>query len=501
MVDNPFEGKYVWDYLKPENNNRSEILSKILNPYIQSSEKVLDINCGFSPLAGLFLSNNCDFTGFDISEEAIAYAKERFKKANFFVSDDSSAPVPSDLDVIIHLGVTGGKDRWNLESKTEIETTKRAILNNLPRMIILESAQVRKTSYETLRDFVKELSAYELKEEREYDFKITNTSTNAHANSASKRIISVFTKNRSFCSLQDSALAALITELGSPNAQRTTVPDLNLGFGFLYYSLARTLRPRLTIVLGSKNGFSPIAVALGIKDNSNGGRLILVDAGYSNEEDGKETGTGGIGFWRKPDKVDSLLKKFGVQDIVEVKVMKTSEFVGIWKEKQVEKVNLLIIDADHKFEGVKHDFEAFSKFMEDDGVIVFHDTMVEYGYNGYPFGVKKYVENVLKTNSEYESFTLPIWPGLGFVRKQNRTLAQRIEPIPSEEEYTPSKYDEERKELWETIVSLKQKNKKLNQKVQEYDGGMSDEERRRLWSRIVKLKQKNRELIQKLEGQ
>ena len=41
----------------------------------------------------------------------------------------------------------------------------------------------------------------------------------------------------------------------------------NLGFGFLYYSIVRMLRPQHTLVIGSGFGFSVVCLALGIRDN------------------------------------------------------------------------------------------------------------------------------------------------------------------------------------------------------------------------------------------
>src|SRR5919106_2680852 len=55
---------------------------------------------------------------------------------------------------------------------------------------------------------------------------------------------------------------------------------LNLGFGFLYYALARTLRPRHVVVIGSGYGFSVACLALGLRDNRKG-RLSFVDPSYS----------------------------------------------------------------------------------------------------------------------------------------------------------------------------------------------------------------------------
>lgn len=43
------------------------------------------------------------------------------------------------------------------------------------------------------------------------------------------------------------------------------------------------------------------------------------------------------------------------------------------------KFDLLFIDGDHTFEGVKHDFEKFLPFVKDKGIILFHDYSYEAG--------------------------------------------------------------------------------------------------------------------------
>jgi len=45
---------------------------------------------------------------------------------------------------------------------------------------------------------------------------------------------------------------------------------LNIGFGFLYYGLVRTLRPAHAVVIGSGFGFSVVCLALGLNDNGAG---------------------------------------------------------------------------------------------------------------------------------------------------------------------------------------------------------------------------------------
>ena len=62
-----------------------------------------------------------------------------------------------------------------------------------------------------------------------------------------------------------------------PWGHHEAATELNLGFGFLYYGLVRTLRPQHVLVIGSGFGFSVVCLALGLKDNSEPGHLSFVD--------------------------------------------------------------------------------------------------------------------------------------------------------------------------------------------------------------------------------
>ena len=77
-------------------------------------------------------------------------------------------------------------------------------------------------------------------------------------------------------------------------------------------------------------------------------------------------------------------------------------------------IDILHIDGDHAYESVKKDFETWSKFVKDDGVILMHDTCVEY------FGVKDFFAeiNLPKTNFPQSS-------GLGVVSK-NAELVEKV---------------------------------------------------------------------------
>jgi len=234
-----------------------------------------------------------------------------------------------------------------------------------------------------------------------------------------------FTRDRTSCSLSDGEIAKIFAIL-HPGCQAESIADLNLGFGFAYYAFARILRPKLVVVFGSMIGFSPVCFALGVKDNANDGRVVLVDAGYSDQADGKAKGFGGIGFWKESSKYNALFKEFDVEDIIDVKLMKTSEFAECYKKDVMPPIDLLMIDADHSFEGFKFDLETFSRFVRDDGLILCHDTMVEYGRWGYPCGIKKYFEDVIEKCGEYEYVTLNFGNGLGIIKRSRRAINRYV---------------------------------------------------------------------------
>jgi predicted O-methyltransferase YrrM len=230
------------------------------------------------------------------------------------------------------------------------------------------------------------------------------------------------------CSLNDETLLRLLEET-SPSAQATSAPDLNVGFGFLYYSMGRILRPKLAVVLGSKMGFSAISIALAIRDNLESGQLILVDASLDDSSDGPD-GMGGVGFWHQRERVAELLERFGVAGVMEVRVTSTAEFAAMHARENLPSIDLLLIDADHSYQGFKADFETYTELISKSGVILCHDSEVPDGFAGYSFGIRSYLRDVVMKNSEFEAISLPVWPGLGIVRKAGAmTYQDRPAPV------------------------------------------------------------------------
>jgi predicted O-methyltransferase YrrM len=494
-MDDPFSGAYPWDYLKPENSDRPAILKSLIEPFIGGKETVVDMLCGFSPLSRFLLEKDCRVMGFDKSPEAIDYCIRAYPLGTYSVADDATVGIPERVDVLLHIGIAPGTDPWGLESRTEVETSIRTIRETLPRLVVLESALDYADGYYALKSLVENLRAYRLQKEIVYEFHPTERSINPAAATTCRRILSIYRKERNFCSLSDETLARFFADL-NPGSQAESISDLNLGFGFLYYAMGRIIRPKLAVVLGSQMGFSAISIALSIRDNANSGKLILVDAGYSDSVDGTHQGMGGIGFWKDPERVTKVFNRFEVGDIMEVRVMRTSDFAQSYTAAKMPPLDLLLIDADHSYEGFRYDFETYSKFLSNTGLILCHDTEVmDDGSGPYPFGVGRYLRNVIQRNRRYQAISLPIWPGLGIVSKAG-TAESRLKELAG---WLPASWPPSASPFIRTVYGLLPLPRRFRQRVESsYARRFSYGSRIRWRRRMYRLMAKNASRISNL---
>jgi hypothetical protein len=153
--------------------------------------------------------------------------------------------------------------------------------------------------------------------------------------------------------------------------------DLHMGDGLIVYSIIQHMRAKICVCIGSGGGFIPRIMTQARIDlhkqnifEGNGdynwgdiGVTYIVDAcngvGGSNNLDDEQS------FYRtnfyprfiKSTSVDAYYDFFVRQDI---------------------KIDVLFIDGNHSYEGVKIDFELYSKIMSDNGIIIIHDTDEDY---------------------------------------------------------------------------------------------------------------------------
>ena len=98
-----------------------------------------------------------------------------------------------------------------------------------------------------------------------------------------------------------------------------------------------------------------------------------------------------------------------------------NEIVKVWDKN----IDILFIDGSHDYQSVKNDFYNWSKYLNDNGVILMHDTNVE------EFGVRQ----VFLEIEGYYKFEFSHSAGLGILTK-NKTLKHLIEIIDSNDVIT-----------------------------------------------------------------
>ena len=188
------------------------------------------------------------------------------------------------------------------------------------------------------------------------------------------------------------------------------VEDANLGLGWLYYALARILRPARVVVIGSFRGFVPLIFSKALADNSEGGQVWFIDPSLVDD------------FWKDPSAVRKFFGDFGASNI-EHFLMTTQQFVMSEQYRSLAEVGIVFVDGYHSEEQARFDYEAFQDRLSAEGIVLFHDsvrvrTSRMYGPDRlYEHRVKCFVDK-LKEDTSLQVFDLPFAGGVTLVRKR-----------------------------------------------------------------------------------
>lgn len=156
------------------------------------------------------------------------------------------------------------------------------------------------------------------------------------------------------------------------------------------YSLARQERPRVVVEIGSYVGASAVFLASGLVDGATvTSRIFCIDT-WKNDS----MTEGKLDTWTQ---FQTNTAHFG--DIINPLRGWSTEVV----EKIAEPVDLLFIDGDHSYEGVKSDVNAWFPKLGPASIVVFHDI-------GWARGVQRVVkEDVLPTAKRIKRLPNLFW--------------------------------------------------------------------------------------------
>lgn len=201
----------------------------------------------------------------------------------------------------------------------------------------------------------------------------------------------------------------------TPLGHHESPGDLNLGFGFLYYALARMLRPRHVVVIGSGFGFSVVCLGLALKDNGRG-RLSFVDPSYSVLADGPFKTVGGTAQWDDPQKVRRHFARFGLDGLVTHYRMRSDEFFDGYSELDLPEIDIAFIDGSHAYKDVRHDFVSTLAHAPRNAYVLLHDSNIYLREMLRHSGVKRWLKSLGRQKDLFELVDFPFASGVAIVR-------------------------------------------------------------------------------------
>jgi predicted O-methyltransferase YrrM len=175
---------------------------------------------------------------------------------------------------------------------------------------------------------------------------------------------------------------------------------------WILYGLVRAMKPETCVEIGSARGMSTCHIGLALRENG-AGRLYAIDPHRRTE-------------WNDVDSIDTYatiarnLRRLHLSRQVEILKEESAAVATRWDRP----IDLLFIDGDHSYEGVRRDWEGFARFVRPFGLVVFHDTLWDLRpdprYARADMGVPCFVEELRATG--YPVITLERNYGVSLVQ-------------------------------------------------------------------------------------
>jgi predicted O-methyltransferase YrrM len=171
---------------------------------------------------------------------------------------------------------------------------------------------------------------------------------------------------RSLKALRDTTIRRQITLRTA--LRRAKAEEIQFGSGLgdssnLLYGLVRSMKPSVCVEIGSARGRSTCYIGLALKENGFG-KLYAIDPHVQTDWND----------YNSVDTYDILKDNIGALGLTgQVQLLRAfSEKVACFWNSEID---LLFIDGDHSYDGVKQDWELFSPYLSPFGMAIFHDTI------------------------------------------------------------------------------------------------------------------------------
>src|SRR5205823_9002003 len=174
--------------------------------------------------------------------------------------------------------------------------------------------------------------------------------------------------------------------------RRVRISRINFNSGLgdsanLLYGLVRSMKPETCVEIGSARGKSACYIGLALTENARG-RLYAIDPHRQTD-------------WNDANSPADTLEAFranvvalGLSEHVIIVRSTSEEAARNWQSR----IDLLFLDGDHSYDGVKRDWDLFVPYVKPFGIVVFHDTGWELGqYRAHvrpDMGVPRFVDEL-----------------------------------------------------------------------------------------------------------
>ncbi|MCC5875522.1 MAG: class I SAM-dependent methyltransferase [Candidatus Sumerlaeia bacterium] len=209
-----------------------------------------------------------------------------------------------------------------------------------------------------------------------------------------------------------------------PNSSFPT--SIHPELGRLIYTIVRAIKPTLVVETGSFIGYSSLCILQALEDND-AGHLHCFDlfCEVSDEPGAITNYTSPILGRRKTlgELARGHIEEAGLSHRVTMHAGDSSTKIREYFQQNPAKVQLAFIDGDHTIEGALKDWFAVEKLLEDDGLVILHDTIAEVcGWRGPRYLLQELGE---KAATQYQWVNFPTFDKLGLA------VIQKRQPIPS----------------------------------------------------------------------